>query len=82
MEYLIIAVVLLIGIAIGIFIGMERMQKAIEESSVGHLRIDQSEPDEPPRPFLEIRKGVTLDDIAQKKIVMLKVINENYVSQN
>lgn len=81
MEYLVIVLVLITGIAIGVFIGMERMRKAIEESSVGHLRIDQSEPDESPRPFLEIRKGVTLDDIAQKKIVMLKVIDENYISQ-
>lgn len=66
----------------GIFIGMGRMRKAIEDSSVGYLRIDRSEADEPPKPFLEVRKGVTIDDIAQKKVVMLGVINESYISQN
>lgn len=66
----------------GIFVGVRRMEKGIEESSVGYLRIDRSEPDEPPKPFLEVRKGVTIDDIAQKKAVMLGVINESYISQN
>lgn len=65
----------------GVFVGVRRMQKAFENSSVGHLRIDRSEPDEPPRPFLEIRKGITIDDIAEKNVVMLGVINESYISQ-
>ena len=86
MEYLVlgIAVVaaLLVGVAIGIFIGTDRMRKAIEEQSVGHLRIDRSEPDEPPRPFLEITRAVSIDEISNKNIVILKVINESYISQN
>lgn len=86
MEYIVLAVILIVGMAInffvGILVGTNRMRKAIEDSSVGHLRIDRSEPDESPKPFLEVRKGVTIDDIAQKKVVMLGVINESYISQN
>lgn len=85
MDFLAFGVALLIGIVIGVligtFIGVERMRKAIEDQSVGHLRIDRSEPDEPPRPFLEV-KNATIESISQKKFVVLKVINENYISQN
>ena len=53
MEYLAYGFVLIagvaIGIVIGIFIGMERIRKAVEEQSVGNLRIDRSEPDERPK---------------------------------
>lgn len=83
MEYLawMIAVLVgtVIGVFIGIWIGMERMRKAVEDGSVGNLRIDRSEPDEPPRPFLEV-KDATIETIARKKFVILKVINENYLS--
>lgn len=73
---------IMVGTMIGIFIGVGRMQKAVEESSVGNLRIDQSEPDEPPRPFLEITKGASIELISERKFVILKVIRENYVSSN
>lgn len=86
MEYIAIGLIVLLigGISFftGILVGTNRMEKAIEDSSVGWLRIDRSEEDELPRPFLEVRKGVTIDDIAQKKVVMLGVINESYISQN
>ena len=83
MEILALSVALLIGaiigVIVGIFVGVERMGKAAEDQSVGHLRIDRSEPDELPRPFLEV-KGSSIESIAQKKFVILKVINENYIS--
>ena len=79
MEYLALGISLLVGVIVGIWIGTERMRKAVEDGSVGNLRIDRSEPDEPPRPFLEV-KGATVETIAQKKFVILKVINENYLS--
>lgn len=85
MEFLAVGIALIVGIVagvcIGIFVGMERMRKAIEEQSVGHLRIDRSEPDELPRPFLEV-KGTSIELIAEKPFVILKVINENYISSN
>jgi hypothetical protein len=87
MEFLVLGAIallvgLLVGIPTGIFIGMERMRKAVERRSVGNLRIDRSEPDEPPRPFLEVTRGVTIESIAEEKFVILKVINENYLSHN
>lgn len=85
MEVLILAIVLIVGIAIGvflgIFIGTERMRKAIETWSVGRLRIDHSEEDEPTRMFTELN-GMTPDMIAQKKFAVFEVINEDYISQN
>lgn len=86
MEYLAMGVALMlslgIGVAIGIFVGTDRMRKAIEEGSVGDLRIDRSEPDEPPRPCLEVYKGNSIESISQKKFVILKVVNESYLSRD
>lgn len=83
MEILVLAIALpvgiFIGIFVGIFIGTERMRKAIEEHSVGNLRIDRSDPDEPPQPFLEVTGG-NIETIARQKFVILKVVNENYIS--
>ena len=85
MEYLALGGVLIIGILIGVvigaWIGMERMRKAVEEGSVGNLRIDRSELDEPPKPFLEV-KDSTIDAISRKEFIILKVVNENYLSPN
>lgn len=85
MEFLVGAIAIVVGAVfgtlVGIFVGTERMRKAIEEQSVGNLRIDRSEPDEPPRPFLEL-KNANIEMVSRKKFVILKVINENYLSQN
>ena len=85
MEVLAIILVLLIVITVslfaGILIGTNRMRKAIEEGSVGHLRIDRSEPEEGPKPFLEIVDS-TIEAISRKDFVILKVINENYLSRD
>jgi hypothetical protein len=78
---LVVAICIAAGVIAGIWIGMERMRKAIEECSVGHLRIDRSEPDEPPKPFLEV-KNETIESIARKEFIVLKVIDENYLSLN
>ena len=84
MEYLAIgiAVGVIFGIVTGILIGTNRMKKSIEEGCVGDLRIDRSIEDEPPRPCLEVYRGNTVDSISQKKFVILKVVNENYLSSN
>lgn len=85
MEFLVGGIALLVGVIcgvlVGIFIGTERMRKAIEAGSVGNLRIDRSEPDEPPRPFLEVTNA-TMESISREKFVILKVINQNYISHN
>ena len=85
MEYLAMAMAFLvtigIGILIGIYVGMNRMKRAIEERSVGYLRIDRSEPDEPPKPFLEV-VGSSIESISNKNFIILKVVNENYLSRD
>lgn len=43
----------------------------------GNLRVDKSEPDEPPKMFLELTTD--LNDIFKSKTVELRVINENYL---
>lgn len=84
MQYLFMCIAISIAIGIGFLVGtfttMGRMRKAIEKQSVGHLRIDRSEPDELPRPFLELH-GSTIESISQKEYVILKVVNENYLSR-
>ena len=78
---LIILTVIAISVFVGILIGTNRMQKAINEGSVGNLRIDRSEADEAPRAFLEIL-GTTIEAISRKDFVILKVVNENYISRD
>lgn len=85
MDFLTLVIALIVGLGIGvfagIFIGMERMRKAIEARSMGRLRIDHSEPDEPARLFTELA-GVTPDMIAQDKFVIFEVVNESYLSHD
>lgn len=77
MENFIYLIVLLIGLIIGLVVG-----RVISiGKTMGRLRIDHSEPDEPTRLFLEL-KGVTPDMIAKYKFVMFEVINESYLSRD
>ena len=78
---LIAVFIAVLGVFAGILIGTNRMKKAIESGSVGHLRIDRSEDDEPPKAFLEI-VGTTIEAISRKEFVILKVINEDYLSRD
>ena len=70
-------IVLLIGVIIGLIVG----RVISTGKTIGRLRIDHSEPDEPTRLFLEL-KGVTPDMIAKYKFVMFEVINESYLSRD
>ena len=70
-------IVLLIGVIIGLIVG----RVISTGKTMGRLRIDHSEPDEPTRLFLEL-KGVTPDMIAKYKFVMFEVINESYLSRD
>ena len=65
-------IVLLIGVIVGLIVGRVISTK----KTIGRLRIDHSEPDEPARLFLEL-KGVTPDMIAKHKFVMFEVINKS-----
>ena len=77
MENFIYLIVLLIGVIIGLIVG----RVISTGKTMGRLRIDHSEPDEPTRLFLEL-KGVTPDMIAKYKFVMFEVINESYLSRD
>ena len=77
MENFIYLIVLLIGVIIGLVVG----RVISTGKTIGRLRIDHSEPDEPARLFLEL-KGVTPDMIAKYKFVMFEVINESYLSRD
>ena len=76
-NFICLIVVLLIGVIIGLIIG----RVISTGKTVGRLRIDHSEPDEPTRLFLEL-KGVTPDMIAKYKFVMFEVINKSYLSRD
>lgn len=45
---------------------------------VGTLRVDRSDPDDAPYLFLELSKDVRT--VSEKKYVIFKVRNENYIS--
>ena len=77
MENFIYLIVLLIGLIIGLVVG----RIILTGKTMGRLRIDHSEPDEPTRLFLEL-KGVTPDMIAKYKFVIFEVINESYLSRD
>ena len=72
------ALVVIFSIAFGIGIGLLIANRMYRVNRVGTLRIDRSDPTEPPYIFLELEKGV--GDISSKKNVILKVSNENYIS--
>ena len=76
-NFICLIVVLLIGVIIGLIVG----RVFSTGKTMGRLRIDHSEPDEPTRLFLEL-KGVTPDMIAKYKFVMFEVINESYLSRD
>lgn len=66
---------------IGVIIGLIVCRITATNKTMGRLRIDHSEPDEPTRMFLEL-KGVTPDMISRHKFVMFEVINESYLSRD
>ena len=77
MEILACCVAFLIGTIAGLLV----CRLSTTRKTMGRLRIDHSEPDEPARMFLEL-KGVTPDMIAHHKFVMFEVINESYISRD
>lgn len=77
MEILACCAAFLIGAIAGLLV----CRLSTTRKTMGRLRIDHSEPDEPARMFLEL-KGVTPDMIAHHKFVMFEVINESYISRD
>lgn len=70
---------MLVALVVGIIIGNLVTRMIFKPRMVGTLRIDHSDPSEPPYMFLELAKGV--GDISNDKYVMLEVSTEPYISQ-
>lgn len=69
------------GLIIGLIVGIVSVVFIFGQKPVGTLRIDHSDPDDGPYPFLELPPdGLHL--IQSKKQVVLTVSTENYISQN
>lgn len=74
-----LALIAVISVLVGFSAGVAIVIFVYRAERVGTLRIDRSDPSEPPYIFLELNKGV--GDISTKKNVILKVKDENYISQ-
>ena len=70
----IVALSLLLGLAFGILWTVLYFRS----NNVGTLRIDRSEPDEPPYFFLEV---TDVKKIRNGKTIMMRVKEENYIPQ-
>ena len=68
---------LVAGIVIGILFGIGIV---FMRTSVGTLRVDQSDPNEAPYLFLELKKPIS--KFCRKAYVILEVKIKNYISQD
>ena len=74
MQIILVLIGLITGVGVGVGIGcIIRRHKPS-----GYIRIDRSEPDEPPMLFLESHIGI--HELSKKKYVTYKVKMENYIS--
>lgn len=71
---------MIIAFLVGVLIGIILYAIAIKTASVGTLRIDQSDPEDSPYLFLELKKNV--NNIASNKYVIMEVKHENYISHD
>lgn len=71
---------IIIAFVIGLIVGGVVMTAMYRVKHIGTLRLDTSDPDEPPYMFLELRKNI--GNIWNKKYVILDVNNKPYISQN
>lgn len=71
---------MIIAFLVGVLIGTILYAIAIKTASVGTLRIDQSDPEDSPYLFLELKKNV--NNIASNKYVIMEVKRENYISHD
>jgi len=70
MQIILVLIGLITGVGIGCIIRRHKPS--------GYIRIDRSEPDEPPMLFLESHIGI--HELSKKKYVTYKVKMENYIS--
>ncbi len=68
------------ALLVGIVFGSQIMRRFYQTKAIGSLRVDRSIPDEKPYLFLEIGRG-NIERLAKEEFVVLKVKNENYLTQ-
>ena len=68
------------ALLVGIVFGSQIMRRFYQTKAIGSLRVDRSIPDEKPYLFLEIGRG-NIERLAKEEFVVLKVKNENYITQ-
>ena len=66
-------------VLLGFVFGMIFFLICLAVRSVGTLRVDQSDPTEPPYLFLELDKPV--ESIVKEKYVLFRVSKKNFISQ-
>ena len=71
---------MIIAFLAGVLIGTIIYAIAVKTASVGTLRIDQSDPEDSPYLFLELKRNVHI--ISSKKYVIMEVERKNYISHN
>ena len=67
-------------VLLGFIGGMVFFLICLAARSIGTLRIDQSDPTEPPYLFLDLDKPV--ESIAKEKYVLFRVSKKNFISQD
>ena len=67
-----------IAFGVGVVIGGILAVIILRSRVIGHLRVDNSDPDDGPYLFLELFKRIP--NLCAKKYVMLKVKVENFIS--
>lgn len=67
-------------VLLGFVFGMVFFLICLALRSVGTLRVDQSDPTEPPYLFLELDKPV--ENIVKEKYVLFRVNKKNFISQD
>ena len=67
-------------VLLGFVGGMTVFLICLAATSIGTLRVDQSDPTEQPYLFLELDKPV--ETVTNKKYVLFRVIKKNFISQD
>lgn len=68
------------ALLVGVVFGCQITRYLYQTKVIGSLRVDRSIPDEKPYLFLEIGRG-NIDQLAKEEFIVLKVKNENYLTQ-
>ena len=69
-------------VLLGVLIGSVATIMYFASVSIGTLRVDRSDPTEPPYLFLEIDADKSVDTITKQKRVLFRVVKKNYISEN